>query len=443
MELLKLDQLNIAAKQPPTKKQTIALTPQENDKVEIKSKKSKAKKAAIGISILTLAEIVGVLAYSIGRNPAKAAKVLKGNSKVLEPAFKESQEFLQNLINKNSSNKTAFNNIVNSIKPNKHKSELSRSIEKLEDFINKEKPDGCEKIADTIKILKENLKTYHQKAEKALLNGEKETASIEQFAAENKVHAEKIEKYLSELRISPKIKSEQFSEISEISNGISPYLLDIKAKFNPGVIECPKELLPKDMIFYHGTQKAKNIYKEGFTPFASRQVEKYARELGAGIYITPDKKVATNFSGLTGSIIPVKISNDTKIGVISESVAKDLLKDFTKFINDSNAMTEYEKLSKIQQNALLENFFNKVFKDAGYDAVYCPKGIKAGGGILDFFTTDVNKMFGRKQSQLVLFTPEKLEITSRSFKDRVIDLKDKFSAVIQQIKYAKDNPLMF
>lgn len=60
------------------------------------------------------------------------------------------------------------------------------------------------------------------------------------------------------------------------------------------------------------------------------------------------------------------------------------------------------------------------------------------------FVKNVTKMIffaiNKKQSQLVVFKPENLEITSRSFKERIHDLKDKFNALKAQIKYQNEHP---
>ena len=53
------------------------------------------------------------------------------------------------------------------------------------------------------------------------------------------------------------------------------------------------------------------------------------------------------------------------------------------------------------------------------------------------FSPDINEVLGRNQSQIVVFSPEKLEIVDRTLKERICDLKDKFSAIIAQLKYQR------
>ena len=42
----------------------------------------------------------------------------------------------------------------------------------------------------------------------------------------------------------------------------------------------------------------------------------------------------------------------------------------------------------------------------------------------------MNQVIGAKQRQVVIFTPEKLEIAPRTFKERVSDLKEKFDSFV-------------
>ena len=91
---------------------------------------------------------------------------------------------------------------------------------------------------------------------------------------------------------------------------------------------------------------------------------------------------------------------------------------------------KYKKLPVEIQNATKECLIQKVFQKAGYDAAYLPKGVKSDGGLSNLFNTDMNQVIGAKQRQVVIFTPEKLEIAPRTFKERVSDLKEKFDSFV-------------
>jgi hypothetical protein len=215
------------------------------------------------------------------------------------------------------------------------------------------------------------------------------------------------------------------------------------------VKDCPKDILPNDGIFYHGTSHAGKVYKNGFTPFVSNQLEQSSREMGAGIYISPDSRVAAAFSGLFGNIIPLKLANNAKIAIVDESthrlfydaLAKFSNKELTKYYTEA----ELKSMPKETINAIMECMFRNVFKKAGYDAAYIPKAVKGGGlfNIQALFAPNVNELIGANQRQIVVFSPEKLEIVSRSFTERVGDLKDKFSAYKAMFMYSFKNPSLF
>lgn len=208
------------------------------------------------------------------------------------------------------------------------------------------------------------------------------------------------------------------------------------------LIECPKDILPNDGIFYHGTRKADKIYKSGFTPFVSNQLNLYGRELGAGVYVAPNPRIAAAFSGLTGDIIPVKLTKDAKIALITEDIHAQFFKKTMELITERYPADEFNKLSREVRHATIECTFRNLFKHAGYDAAYIPKGVK-GGGLLNFILPDINKIIGVEQKQLVIFSPEKLEIVPRTFNQRVHDLKDKFDAFISAFKFGVQHPFGF
>ena len=70
--------------------QVSILQEQLPDSVELSNKKSKKKKIGIAAALSTLATAAIALACMIGRNPAKAAKVLKGSSNIMDDADRKS-----------------------------------------------------------------------------------------------------------------------------------------------------------------------------------------------------------------------------------------------------------------------------------------------------------------------------------------------------------------
>lgn len=204
--------------------------------------------------------------------------------------------------------------------------------------------------------------------------------------------------------------------------------------------DCPKEILPKDGIFYHGTHHSSKIYRKGFTPFASNQLKVMPREFGAAVYLTPDEKVAQNFKLFAGKIIPVKVS-DVKVGCVN-------IKNYNEVITKISSLVTSEMLEKSdstykffknmifnrkQTNALIELMVRNLFLENGYDGIYMTKGVISGTNALkNFNILDINKILGMNQSQLVLFNPEKLNIVSRPFKKRVGDVFKGSKAFLNQ-----------
>ena len=202
--------------------------------------------------------------------------------------------------------------------------------------------------------------------------------------------------------------------------------------------------MPQDNIFYHGTLNGKKIYKNGFTPFVSRQLGKSPRELGAGIYTAPDIRVAASFSDLIGDIIPIKLQEDAKIALVDENSYSAFMADVGKFITERLGQETFEQLPKETQNAVIECAVRKMFLDLGYDAAYIPKGVRSGGGLLGIiFNPDINKVIGTNQKQVVIFSSEKTQIQPRGLKARLGDLKYKFDANKAKLNWAKDHPFGF
>ena len=83
----------------------------KNDKVEISSM-SKKKKIALGFVAVNLIATAASLAYAIGRNPAKAAKVLKGHSNITNEAYTQGNKLAEEIMNKQGEFKTSFNDIL-------------------------------------------------------------------------------------------------------------------------------------------------------------------------------------------------------------------------------------------------------------------------------------------------------------------------------------------
>ncbi len=401
------------------------------DTVEIKSN-NKLKKVAIGTAIWG-AVVSGLsLAYMIGRNPAKAAKVLRGNDHIVNKAYEEGKKVAQELIDKKGDYKTSFDDVLKLFKKPEHRCDFEEKLEELDKYIaEKGLPEDSE-IPQAVKTIRKRLDKHFEKIEEDLKKGVKrKTDASKEFADANREEIETIYKGLGDA------DWEFQSKFSTFSNTYSFHLRD-------HIKDCPQDILPNDGVFFHGTKKGNAIYKSGFTPYASKQLSSSGRELGAGIYTTPDARVAASFSGLEGSIIPVKLDSDAKIALVSEDAHRFIHQGLSQFYVERLGKEGLEKMDSEVKSAMVECLMQQAFKSAGYDAAYIPKGVKAGGGLFGgLFTPDINEVIGTNQKQLVIFSPEKIEIVPRMFKERLSDLKDKFDGLRAMMKYHKEHPFGF
>lgn len=399
----------------------------EKDTVHI----SKAKKFGIAYVAGSLILTGMSLAYMIGRNPAKAAKVLKGNNNIVNKAYEEGNKLAENILHKKGEFKTTINTILETVfKKPEYKTAMHQDIAQIEELLKKNNVQMDKDTEKSFKILKQNLEQYCTNIEQSLGNGTS-VKTAQEFIKNNKGDLDTIGEFL---------RKQNSSEFIGLSYNFDTLSSEGRVGLIPHISECPTNLLPNNGTFFHGTKNAKAVYKNGFTPYVSNQLDTASRELGAGIYVTPDVRVAASFSGLNGNIIPVSLSKDAKIALINENSSKILHEQASALVAERMSKEEFKKLPKDVQNAMQESIVQHIFKEAGYDAVYSPKGLKTGGGVFDFMNPNINDVIGTNQSQVAIFSPEKLEITSRSFKERLGDLKEKYSALKALMQYQKEHP---
>lgn len=392
---------------------------------------SKAKKFGIAYVAGSLILTGMSLAYMIGRNPAKAAKVLKGNNNIVNKAYEEGNKLAENILHKKGEFKTTINTILETVfKKPEYKTAMHQDIAQIEELLKKNNVQMDKDTEKSFKILKQNLEQYCTNIEQSLGNGTS-VKTVQEFIKNNKGDLDTIGEFL---------RKQNSSEFIGLSYNFDTLSSEGRVGLIPHISECPTNLLPNNGTFFHGTKNAKAVYKNGFTPYVSNQLDTASRELGAGIYVTPDVRVAASFSGLNGNIIPVSLSKDAKIALINENSSKILHEQASALVAERMSKEEFKKLPKDVQNAMQESIVQHIFKEAGYDAVYSPKGLKTGGGVFDFMNPNINDVIGTNQSQVAIFSPEKLEITSRSFKERLGDLKEKYSALKALMQYQKEHP---
>jgi len=109
-------------------KQSIKVPEQLPDTVELSTKKSKRKKVGIAVALSTLATAALALACMIGRNPAKAAKVLKGSSKIIDDVYIRGNKLADDVINQQGKFNTSVDDLLKIFKKPEHKTKLHKDI---------------------------------------------------------------------------------------------------------------------------------------------------------------------------------------------------------------------------------------------------------------------------------------------------------------------------
>ena len=90
------------------------------------------------------------------------------------------------------------------------------------------------------------------------------------------------------------------------------------------------------------------------------------RELGKGIYMTPDKEVAAYYAGINGSIIHTNI--DVKNVAVVNNYQQDMIPETLEKVLDIGLSATFE----------VEAVVNELFKRNGYDAIYSREALGTG-----------------------------------------------------------------
>ena len=199
-------------------------------------------------------------------------------------------------------------------------------------------------------------------------------------------------------------------------NGFTNFLYSGK------ISAADKTLFADTPVFYHGTKHPGKIAKEGFKTKPKFLQNLFAsRELGDGVYLTPDKDVAAFYAGFGGGIVKTTVNNLKAACVNNQQLHKIVLsiKDALGDVNMEQAMTE-------------------LFKRNGYNAVYSDKGLSVG-----LFGCPPDAIIGKPQRQLVVFNPKDISVLHQSFAQRAANIKQQVAMSFQKIKniyleYRKD-----
>ena len=205
------------------------------------------------------------------------------------------------------------------------------------------------------------------------------------------------------------------------------------------ISELPKGILPENGKMYHGTKKAKKIMKTGFSTHYSKQIHIASREFGDGIYLTPEKEVASFFADITGRIMPVYARVKRTAFVESENF-REMCYEVNQLAQEAGIEI---KKRNAYNNAVRELIINRLFREAGYDSVYAANGMVYGLNI-----GSVDDILGRPQSQLVVFDSDKIVLAGKKnfiekLKDEIMQIKSYIKCNSNEFKIALKNHTRF
>ena len=356
-----------------------------NSNSDLEEKADNMKKRLIGAGVT-----LGVIAIGIATRAILKNKNIINYSSTYERALNsidkipDSQinEICQVIFRPQNSNQSYFLNRFQSVKDLSKKFEIPTDIQKAIAKIENE--------AKKISITRGVDVDYHFESQ-----FEKEINLIQKFL-EEKLYA------TANLASKSQNAFEDFRLINNCSSS-----------FNRQIIgDVPTGIISDSHIFYHGTSNSKSLYKEGFSLFKSNQIEKAPRELGEGIYLTPDKNVAAHFAGITGEIMHVK-ANIRKTAMITSKNYDLLIREAQDLLRKNGINYDGSPFS----NASLELMIRKLLVSAGYDSIYCSGGLAKGVGAIN-----IDRFLGRNQSQLLILNPENAKIISKNFLQRITEL---------------------
>lgn len=228
---------------------------------------------------------------------------------------------------------------------------------------------------------------------------------------------------------------EQVHELNDIMRmGLN---LKPQSPFDARIGRLKDGILPQGGILYHGTKQPRTILRSGFTGTKSNQVSKNPREFGAGVYLTPDRKVASHFAGIRGRIMYV--TADVKNTAAINDAQFDALAREAYSIAESMGV----KFGTKEGNATMELIVRNLFKKAGYDSAYTSHGMASG-----LFAKSSDEWLGKPQAQLVVFDGEKIASTgektiTQKIKDELLQIGTRFKVIFNLTKMRNKDPIGF
>ncbi len=210
-----------------------------------------------------------------------------------------------------------------------------------------------------------------------------------------------------------------------------------QSPFDTRIGDLAEGVLPEDGIFYHGTTQPRTILKTGFSEVRSNQVSKAPREFGAGVYLTPDRTVASHFAGIIGRIMHVK-ADVHNTAAVNSAQFRTISMELSRLLNSIGYQTGTK-----EGNVVAELLMKKIFNKAGFDSVYTTEGMASG-----LFAKKADEWLGRAQSQLVVFDGAKVSASvkktlKQKINDELLQIKTRIKVMSNLFKMQMNDPIGF
>lgn len=332
------------------------------------------------------------------------------------------------------------------VQPGESGSKLSDNLKAVKEYCIKHEVKMGDDVQTAFNRLEHKAAVFAERMNAALAEGKtpkKTWTYAEKFRKNNIADITKLEtfleqeisarhnKYFKSIDPEDAEKAEAiYKEIYKLKD-IFRFRFSSSALYNEKIGEVSDKIIHKGQIFFHGTKKQNTIAKNGFNliPKAG-QAALASRELGQGVYLTPDKRVASTFAGLRGGILKLK-ADTKKVAAVNDDQMSKL-----------SAVVKSELGSYNLTPAKYELLVSELFKRNGYNAVYAREALGKNDLFSSFNQRLVDALAGGKQSQLAVFNPEDITVLNKSYKERlsnqVLQTKTKLSIPLKIIQVIKE-----
>lgn len=358
--------------------------------------------------------------WSVGKSMVNATKTAIHNRKpsVLAAKYSDAKQFVANV-----SYETWRKISMDVFEANNSKTPLLQKIDYMKSALKKHNIDVPQDVSDAISVVEHKATVFADRMKLAKSKGKtpknvynygfkfRERPEIKKI---NNYFDDTISKFMDkwsdDIYFGDGVSSKDYESIVKELSKLRDSMQNIYSSdlFDVRIGKVSDDIIKQDQVFYHGTTSARSILKNGFMAKAGREQSVIAgRELGEGVYISPDKKVASWFAGFRGSILPLRV-NTKNVAVVNNEQQNIILQSFRKYIG----------VNSLNKPAHLELLMKELFQRNGYNCAYSSQAL--GNGLFgDICRKSADIAAGGKQSQLVVFDPADIQILSKTLSDRV------------------------